>query len=133
MEENPKMKYKNTKVTEIFKKSEILFNYNQANHYAKSNKELIILEGYFDVISAWEMGLKNSVALMGVELTEEHMQMLEELKKDEIEITLCLDNDAAGRKAMNKIIPELLKRNFEVNVIDTKHLNKGKDMKHLIK
>lgn len=132
LEENPKMKYKNTKVTEIFKKSEILFNYNQANHYAKSNKELIILEGYFDVISAWEMGLKNSVALMGVELTEEHMQMLEELKKDEIEITLCLDNDAAGRKAMNKIIPELLKRNFEVNVIDTKHLNNGKDMNDLL-
>lgn len=132
LEENPKMKYKNTKITDIFKKSEILFNYNQANHYAKLNKELIILEGYFDVISAWEMGLKNSVALMGVELTEEHMKMLEDLKKDNIEITLCLDNDAAGRNAMSKVIPELIKRGFEVNVIDTKHLNKGKDMNDLL-
>lgn len=120
-----KVKYKNTKVTEIFKKSQILFNYNLAKRYTREANELVIVEGYFDAVSAYEMGLKHTVALMGVELTQEHMSLIEGLK---VPLTLCLDNDGAGRTAMYKIIPDLLAKGFEVNVINTQALDKGKDM-----
>ena len=120
-----KAKYKNTKVTEIFKKSQILFNYNLAKRYTRQANELFVVEGYFDAISAYEMGMKNTVALMGVELTQEHMQLVKELN---VPVTLCLDNDEAGKTAMYKIVPELISEGIDVSVIDTQSLNKGKDM-----
>lgn len=120
-----KVKYKNTKVTDIFKKSQILFNYNLAKRFVKESNELMIVEGYFDVVSAYEMGIKNIVALMGVELTDEHMELIKDLN---VTVTLCLDNDNAGRAAMYKIILSLLAEDIEVNVINTQSLNKGKDM-----
>lgn len=131
LDKNPDFKYKNTKTTDIFKKSNILFNYNLAKREAMQKQEIVIVEGYFDVISAYEMGLKNTVALMGVELSEEHKKLLKEIG-DDVSITLCLDNDDAGRKAMCKIIPELVAEGYDVNILDTSILNIGKDMNDLL-
>lgn len=128
LEENPSVKYKNTRETDLFKKSNILFNYNYARFEASKQNEIIIVEGYFDVVSAYEMGIKNCVALMGVAFTEEHKNLLQNIRSDNLTVTLCLDNDEAGRKAMCKIIPDLMKSGYDVNIIDTSILNKGKDM-----
>lgn len=130
LEQNPKVKYLNTRATEYFKKREILFNYDRCKRDTASQEELVIVEGYFDVVSAYEMGLKNTVGLMGVELTQEHRELLGNLGKDgkKPTITLCLDNDDAGRRAMCKIIPTLVKDGYDVYVVDTQALNKGKDM-----
>jgi DNA primase catalytic core len=128
LEENPSIKYKNTRETELFKKRDILFNYNNARFEASKNNEILVVEGYFDVVSAYEMGIKNCVALMGVAFSEEHKNLLQNIRSDNLTVTLCLDNDEAGRKAMCKIIPDLMASGYDVNVIDTSILNKGKDM-----
>lgn len=118
-----KPKYLNTKANKLFDKSNLLFNFHQAKLYAR-NDEIIIVEGYMDVISAKEMKMDNVVGTMGTALTKEHMKMLKKLKCD---IILCLDNDEPGKEAMSRIIPELQKEKLKVDVIDISKLGNYKD------
>jgi len=121
--DNIKPKYLNTSATPLFNKSNILFNFHRAKFYAK-NDEIIVVEGYMDAISAKEMKMDNVVASMGTALTKEHIDMFKKLK---CEVTLALDNDEAGKTAMIRTIPELLKENIQVNVLDISKLGEYKD------
>ena len=119
-----KPKYINTMATPLFNKSELLFNYHKAKSFAR-NYEMIVVEGYMDVISANAMGFANTVGIMGTALTKEQIELLKKLK---CEITLSLDNDDAGKNAMIRVIPELLNEGLEVNVLDISKLeDKYKD------
>lgn len=118
-----KPKYLNTNATPLFNKSNLLFNYHKAKSYAR-NDELIIVEGYMDVISAKAMKIDNVVGTMGTALTKEHIDLIKRLR---CEVTLCLDNDEAGKDAMSRIIPDLLKENLTVNVLDISKLGNYKD------
>lgn len=113
-----KPKYINTMATPLFNKSELLFNYHKAKSFAR-NYEMIVVEGYMDVISANAMGFANTVGIMGTALTKEQIELLKKLK---CEITLSLDNDDAGKNAMIRVIPELLNEGLEVNVLDISKL-----------
>ena len=113
-----KRKYINTMATPLFNKSELLFNYHKAKSFAR-NYEMIVVEGYMDVISANAMGFANTVGIMGTALTKEQIELLKKLK---CEITLSLDNDDAGKNAMIRVIPELLNEGLEVNVLDISKL-----------
>lgn len=113
-----KPKYINTMATTLFNKSELLFNYHKAKSFAR-NYEMIVVEGYMDVISANAMGFANTVGIMGTALTKEQIELLKRLK---CEITLSLDNDDAGKNAMIRVIPELLNEGLEVNVLDISKL-----------
>lgn len=121
--DNTKPKYLNTKETELFNKSNLLFNYHKAKYYAR-NDEIILVEGYMDVISSKEMKMDNVVGIMGTAITKEHIDLIKKLK---CEVTLCLDNDLVGKDAMIRIIPELLKENLKVNVLDISKLGNYKD------
>lgn len=116
-------KYLNTRTNKLFNKSNLLFNFHQAKSYAR-NDEIIIVEGYMDVISAKEMKMDNVVGTMGTALTKEHIDMIKKLKCD---ITLCLDNDEPGKDAMARIISELQKAKLKVDVIDISKLGNYKD------
>lgn len=113
-----KPKYINTMATPLFNKSELLFNYHKAKSFAR-NYEMIVVEGYMDVISANAMGFANTVGIMGTALTKEQIELLKKLK---CEIILSLDNDDAGKNAMIRVIPELLNEGLEVNVLDISKL-----------
>ncbi len=113
-----KPKYINTMATPLFNKSELLFNYHKAKSFAR-DYEMIVVEGYMDVISANAMGFANAVGIMGTALTKEQIELLKKLK---CEITLSLDNDDAGKNAMIRVIPELLNEGLEVNVLDISKL-----------
>lgn len=113
-----KPKYINTMATPLFNKSELLFNYHKAKSFAR-DYEMIVVEGYMDVISANAMGFSNIVGIMGTALTKEQIELLKKLK---CEITLSLDNDDAGKNAMIRVIPELLNEGLEVNVLDISKL-----------
>lgn len=119
LDSNSKPKYINTMATPLFNKSELLFNYHKAKSFAK-DYEIIVVEGYMDVISANAMGFANTVGIMGTALTKEQIELLKKLK---CEITLSLDNDDAGKNAMIRIIPELLDEGLEVNVLDISKLD----------
>ena len=118
-----KPKYINTNSTPLFNKSNLLFNYHQAKYVARNN-DMIIVEGYMDVISSKAIGFDNVVGTMGTAITDEHIKLLKKLK---CEVTLSLDNDNAGKDAMLRIIPELLKHNIKVNVLDIAKLGEYKD------
>lgn len=120
---NETPKYLHTSENSIFKKKELLYNYSNAKTLAYNN-ELIIVEGFLDVVGAKRLGYENVVATMGVALTTEHLKMI---RRNHSSITLALDNDQAGHDAMIRTIPELLQQGFKVNVLDISRIGEYKD------
>lgn len=99
-------KYINTKETEIFKKSEILYNYVKAKDEARNKGFVIVMEGFTAVMRAYQIGIKNVVATMGTALTKENAMTIKKMAKD---VYLCFDGDAAGAKATMSAIEEFNK------------------------
>lgn len=91
-------KYKNTKETVVFSKSKALYNINLLKKLKKTQnlKEVIIVEGYMDVISLYQAGFKNVVASMGTSLTQEQARLL---KRYTDSVLISYDGDGAGQKA----------------------------------
>ena len=107
-------KYINTKGTTIFKKSNVLYNYYNAKDIIKKKKEIIICEGFMDVIRLHTIGLKNAIALMGTSFTSEQMEFIKKLKCN---VVLNLDRDDAGESATYTIGKKLLEEEVPVKVI----------------
>ena len=112
--ENGQNKYLNTKETDIFKKGEMLYHYHIAKEECRLKKNVIVMEGFMDVIRASTIGIKNTVALMGTALTKEQIALLKRLSNN---IILCLDGDEPGVKAATSIGEELLNQGIEVKVV----------------
>ena len=91
-----KPKYLNSKENYIFKKGNILFNYHRARDAIRTKKEVVIVEGNMDAIRMYVSGIKNTIALMGVSLTKEQIDLIRNLHAT---VILMLDNDEAGRTA----------------------------------
>ena len=89
-------KYINTKETKIFKKGEILYNYEVAKTLARKEKSIIIVEGFMDVIRLSSIGIKNVVATMGTAVTKNQASIIQKLAPN---IILMFDGDEAGNKA----------------------------------
>lgn len=107
-------KYLNTKETEIFKKSSLLFNYHNAKNYIRDRKSVIVVEGNMDAIKMSAKGFKNVVALMGVALSNEQIDILKRLK---VPVILMLDNDNAGEEATIKNGESLINSGVDTKVI----------------
>ena len=90
-------KYLNSPETEIFKKRSTLYGKAIARKNVYDSGELVVTEGYMDVISLNQAGFKNAVAPLGTSVSNEHML---ELWKMTDTPTMCLDGDNAGKKAM---------------------------------
>lgn len=107
-------KYLNTKETEIFKKSNLLFNYHNAKNYIRDRKSVIVVEGNMDAIKMSAKGFKNVVALMGVALSNEQIDILKRLK---VPVILMLDNDNAGEEATIKNGESLINSGVDTKVV----------------
>lgn len=94
-------KYINTKETEIFKKGELLYNYHIAKKEARKEKNIIVVEGFMDVIRLSTIGIVNVVATMGTAVTKYQLNLIQKLAPN---ITLMFDGDKAGEKATNAFI-----------------------------
>ena len=99
-------KYFNTRETELFKKGELLYNYHRAKDIARRKNQIIIMEGFMDVIRAHAVGIKNAVATMGTAVTNVQANLIKRMAK---EIILCFDGDEAGAKATKSCAEELNK------------------------
>ncbi len=99
-------KYFNTRETELFKKGELLYNYHRAKDIARQKNQIIIMEGFMDVIRAHSIGIKNCVASMGTAITNKQANLIKKMAK---EIILCFDGDEAGAKATKACAEELNK------------------------
>lgn len=128
-------KYINTKETVIFKKGNVLYNYFSALEEIRRNKEIIICEGFMEVIRLYSIGVKNVVALMGTSFTNDQLEVI---KKLNVNVVLNLDNDDAGKLAAFQIGETLSKNGINPSVIvfdrykDTDELimNDGADAFH---
>jgi len=99
-------KYINTKETEIFKKGELLYNYHRAKDECRNIGQVIIVEGFMDVIRAYSIGVKNVVATMGTAVTKNQALIIKRMAK---EVILLFDGDSAGAKATMACATELEK------------------------
>lgn len=97
-------RYLNSDSNAAYKKSETLYNINQI----KDEDTIWVVEGYADVITLYQKGVKNVVGLGGVAFTEDHIQVL--LKKGVKTLILCLDNDEEGRRSEERILNQITQR-----------------------
>lgn len=119
-------KYVNSPESKIFHKSRILFGINQAKDAAKEKSQLLVMEGYTDVMHAHQAGLKNSCAVMGTALTEEHIPILSRFAE---EVILVFDGDEAGRRATIRSLHALANVDFRIRVLS---LPSGEDPADII-
>lgn len=98
-EQNPK--YLNSADSIIYNKSKILYGLYTAKEAIKEEDGVILMEGYFDVISAQAHGIENAVASCGTALTSEHVKLLSRYTKSR-RIYLSFDTDSAGQKATDR-------------------------------
>jgi DNA primase len=106
-------KYLNTTETPLFNKSALLYNFHMAKQTIRQKRQVVLFEGYADVIKAWDAGVHNGVATMGTSLTEDHVRFL---KKNVDEIVVCYDGDDAGQNAAFKSIALLEKMQVRCRV-----------------
>ena len=105
---NPK--YLNSPETPIFKKGELLYGIDSASSEMIKQKSVFLVEGYLDVISLWEKGIKNAVAPLGTGLTEKQVDILSRFAD---RVYLTFDGDSAGQKATLRAISILMKKGLE--------------------
>ncbi len=106
--QNPK--YLNSPDSSIYNKSSVLFGLNRAKDYIKQEDSVVIMEGYFDVISAHCAGVQNAVASCGTALTPQHIKLIARYSPSR-KIYLAFDSDSAGQKA-TKAGAEVIKNIF---------------------
>lgn len=102
IEEGVKPKYKNTENNLIFNKSELVFNEFRASNSIRELDECVFVEGHFDVISLWQAGIKNAIALQGTATPSD--AIVKRLTRKTKRFTLCMDADAGGRLAVAKFL-----------------------------
>lgn len=112
--QRPVGKYLNSPETEIFNKSKTLFNLAAAKKEIRQQGEVILFEGFMDVISAYQAGVKNGVASMGTSLTEQQVYLLQRITQ---RLIICYDGDAPGLKAACRALELLQSTSLEVGVV----------------
>lgn len=114
-------KYINSSESEIYHKGEILYGLPEAKRYISEKDCVIIVEGYFDLLTLHQFGLKNSVATLGTALTQNHLHLLKRYTKH---IILLFDPDQAGTQAALRTLPLFLEEGLVPKVIS---LPQGED------
>lgn len=120
-------KYINTKETPAYHKGRVFFGLNIAKKQIKKEDFAIIVEGEFDVISLFEEGIDNVVAIKGTALTEEQVNLLSRFTQN---VSLCFDQDSAGFEAAKRSLPILEKKRLSTTAIA---IQNGKDPDEAIK
>ena len=113
-EGNDQSKYINTMETDIFKKGSLLYNYDNARKYVLDKDEIIICEGFMDVIRLYTIGIYNVVATMGTAITKEQLNLIRKLTNN---VILMFDGDKAGEKATLSFIQLSKDIDFNINIV----------------
>ncbi len=117
-------KYINSPETEFYKKGSMFFNLNHAKDSRAYTNEVIIVEGYMDVVSLYKSGIKNVISNSGTALTERQINLIWKFFSDPI---ICLDGDESGQKAAIRIAEKFLPLIKEKNKIFFSIMPKGFD------
>lgn len=125
--DNSQPKYLNSPESVLFHKSNLLYGLYQAKESIRRKQQVIIVEGYFDVIQAHQAGFTQAIASLGTALTREHVKLI---KRYATEVVLAYDADNAGRSATAKGIELLSEAGLEIKIME---LPAGHDPDSLIR
>ena len=125
-------KYKNSADSDLFQKKQLVFNEVRAKEAAREAGSIVFVEGHLDVVSMWQAGIRNVVALQGTGTPDP--AVLRRLSRHTKNFILCFDGDAGGRKAAEHFIsvagPMALAGDINVNVVS---LPEGQDPDEMIR
>ncbi len=120
-------KYLNSSESQVFLKKNNLYGLNVAKEAIQQEGYAFLVEGYMDMVSLYQNGIRNVVASLGTALTENQAKLLKRYCK---KVILCYDADAAGIKAAVRGIDVLRSADMEVKVL---HVEKAKDPDEFVK
>ena len=123
-------KYINSPETEFYKKGNVIYNLDKAKDDRSNTNEVIIVEGYMDVVSLSSFGIKNVVANSGTALTERQISLIWRFFSDPI---ICLDGDESGQTAAHRIAEKLFPYINEKNKIFFSIIPESQDPDDFIK
>ncbi|HRT39987.1 MAG TPA: DNA primase [Candidatus Woesebacteria bacterium] len=108
-------KYINSPETEIYHKSELVYGLNLSQNFIRQTRTCLVTEGEFDMISPYQAGIKNGVAVKGTAFTEDQLRLLYRFSDT---LILALDTDFAGNTAILRSIELADKMGFDLKVLD---------------
>ena len=123
-------KYINSPETEFYTKGNVIFNLDKAKDSRSETDEVLIVEGYMDVVSVYASGIKNVIANSGTALTERQISLIWKFFSNPI---ICLDGDDSGQKAALRIAEKLFPLINEKNKIYFSIMPDGSDPDDYIK
>ncbi|MFC1848644.1 DNA primase [candidate division CSSED10-310 bacterium] len=106
-------KYINTPETPLYKKRKVLYGLHQGKEAIRREREILIVEGYFDLLTQFQHGIKNVVATCGTALTDDHINLLRRYSRN---IKLVFDGDQAGINAAFRSLELMIERDFQLTV-----------------
>lgn len=113
-EDDKLAKYINSPESKVYNKSRILYGLNFARDYIRALDYVVLVEGYFDVISLHQAGIRNVVASSGTALTEEQIKLISRYTNN---IVLIYDSDLAGIKASKRGIELVLEAGLDLSIV----------------
>ena len=123
-------KYINSPETEFYKKGSMIFNLDKAKELRSETEEVLIVEGYMDVVSVYSSGIKNVISNSGTALTQRQISLIWKFFSNPI---ICLDGDDSGQKAALRIAEKLFPLINEKNKIYFSIMPDGTDPDDYIK
>src|ERR1700682_6450336 len=114
-------KYLNTSQTALYDKGRTLFNLHRARKSIHEMKHAVLMEGYFDAITAWQANVTNVVTTSGTALSDHQVRLL---KRETQELVLAFDRDDAGLNATQRAIELASKSGIYIRVV---RVPQGKD------
>ena len=130
IKESQLAKYINSPETEFYKKGRTVFNLDKARALRSETNEVVIVEGYMDVVSLYAAGIKNIISNSGTALTDMQIELVWKFFSNPI---VCLDGDQSGQSAALRIAEKLLPLINDNNKIYFSILPKGEDPDDFIK
>ena len=113
LSEEHQPKYLNSPATNLYDKSQILYNLDKARQAIRKKQQVLLVEGYMDVLMLFQSGIENVVASCGTSLSENHAELL---KRFAPEVIIVYDGDAAGLQAAQRGLHRLLAKGLRVRV-----------------
>ena len=110
-------KYKNSPETRLYSKHEQLYGLDVAGGAVQTNRHIIVMEGYTDVIMAHQHGVGNVVAVCGTAIGAEHVRPRSLLRRYADRITLVLDGDDAGQRRTNQVLEMFIAEQVDLRIV----------------
>jgi len=107
-------KYLNSPESPVYTKGKNLYGLNKAKEEIRNQGFALIVEGYLDLISLWNAGIRNVVATLGTALTREHLELL---RRYTLNVVALFDPDEAGKRALDRSLELFLSMNMHAKAL----------------